>query len=142
MDYQTYKLLKVAEQAQSDVNGLIGYLQFSAVVLALVPPIPRTWNGIFWRTVFVTLVIWNAVGKFRGYEVRWTRTIYDIEQKNPGYDGVGGNAGVFLFGWIIPFLQCLGVLLFIKLATLTIRRLRTKTTMAPTPPEKAPESES
>lgn len=126
MDYPTHTLLQVAEWAKRDVNELIGYAYLSAVVLALVPPIPLTWKGIFWRAVLVTVVVWYALNVFRNYEVRWARVVLDIKRENPGYDGVGGNVGVMLFGWVAPFVQCFGVLTLIKLATLAIRKLRKK----------------
>ncbi|WP_050029305.1 hypothetical protein [Verrucomicrobium sp. BvORR034] len=130
MDYPTHTLLQVAEQAKSDVSQITGYVYLCAIVMALVPPIPLTWKGIFWRTIYVTVVVWNALGVFRGYEDHWARTIFDIKRENPGYDGVGGNVGVMLFGWVAPFVECLGVLTLIKLATLAIRKLRKKPELA------------
>ncbi|WP_265595798.1 hypothetical protein [Verrucomicrobium sp. BvORR106] len=142
MDYPTHTLLQVAEQARSDVNEITGYVYLCAIVLALVPPIPLTWKGIFWRTVFVTVVVWNMLSVFRGYEVHWARTILDIEQRNPSYDGVGGNVGIMLFGWIIPFIECFGVLLLVKLATLALQKLRSKPATAAPSPQQAMNSQA
>lgn len=108
MEYPTYDLLEIAKRARDHIHSIEGILFWLAIPLALLPPIPIRWKWVWIRTVVVTLVVWIALMDFRiAYEVPWNRIVMDIEKRDWGYDGVGGNAALLLVGWIFPFVQCL-----------------------------------
>lgn len=108
MEYPTYDLLEIAKRARDHIHSIEGVLFWLAIPLALLPPIPIRWKWVWIRTVVVTLVVWIVLMDFRSnYEVPWNRIVMDIEKRDWGYDGVGGNAALLLVGWIFPFIQCL-----------------------------------
>ena len=108
MEYPTYDLLEIAKRARDHIHSIEGVLFWLAIPLALLPPIPIRWKWVWIRTVVITLVVWIALMDFRiVYEVPWNRIVMDIEKRDLGYDGVGGNAALLLVGWIFPFVQCL-----------------------------------
>jgi hypothetical protein len=139
-EFPTYTILQVAEWARRDVNELIGCVYLCGFVLALIPPVPLTWKGIFWRTAFVTLVVWYSLNTFRVFEVRWASIVSDLKRVDSNYDGVGGNVAVLVLGWIFPFVQCFGVLALIKLVVFAIQKYRAKP--EPATPSASPSSDS
>ena len=107
-EFPTYELLKIAQLARDHIHSIEGVLSWIAVPLALLPPIPIKWRWIWVRTIVITLVVWIVLMNFRiAYEVPWNRIVLDIEKRDWGYDGVGGNAALLLIGWTFPFFQCL-----------------------------------
>jgi hypothetical protein len=62
------------------------------------------------------------------YEVPWNEIVADIEDRNNDYDGVGGNVATLCFGWIFPFVQCIGTLTFARVILIQLGRHRIKTT--------------
>lgn len=140
MDYPTYTILQVAEWAQRDLNELITCVYLCGFVLALIPPVPLTWKGIFGRTTFVTVVVWYTLNSFRVFQVRWASIVLDLKRVDSNYDGVGGNVAVLVLGWISPFVQCLGVLALIKLVVFAVQKYRAKP--QPATPSASPPSDS
>src|SRR6187455_1904630 len=103
-EFPTYELLKIAQLARDHIHSIEGVLSWIAVPLALLPPIPIKWRWIWVRTIVITLVVWIVLMNFRiAYEVPWNRIVLDIEKRDWGYDGVGGNAALLLIGWTFPF---------------------------------------
>ena len=141
-DFPIHELLEVAQRARSHIHALEGVLIWMAVPLALLPPIPIAWRWIWIRTFVITVVIWISLLGFRiAYEVPWNRTVLDIEKRDWGYDGVGGNAALLMLGWLFPFLQCLITLCLTRLVLSRFGSRKTPTaTIAciDTPPAAAP----
>lgn len=112
MEYLRQDVLEVARLASKDIHKLEGVLFWVAIPLALIPPVPRSWGWIGVRTLVITVAVWYFSMRYRiVFEVPWNSRVLDIEDPNNGYDGVGGNAGLLLFGWIFPFFECLGTLI-------------------------------
>ena len=116
IDFPQYELLDLAKLARAHIHSIQEGLFWLAVPLALIPPIPVKWAWIWLRTAAVTLFVWITLMDFRMmYEVRWVGIVLNIEKSDAGYDGVGGNVALLVFGWVFPFLQCLGTLVFMRL---------------------------
>ena len=129
IQYPTYELLDIAKLAREHIHSIEGLLFWIAIPLALLPPIPIKWKWIWIRTAVITLVVWIVLMDFRiAYEVPWNRIVMDIEKRDFGYDGVGGNAALLLVGWIFPFVQCVGTLCVTRIILIRIGRRRKPTT--------------
>ena len=129
IEYPTYELLDIAKLAREHIHSIEGVLFWLAIPLALLPPIPTKWKWIWIRAAVITLVLWIVLMDFRiAYEVPWNRIVMDIEKRDPGYDGVGGNAALLLVGWIFPFVQCFVTLCVSRFILIRIGRRKTKRT--------------
>jgi hypothetical protein len=120
-------ILELAKLARGDIHKLGYILSWIAIPLALIPPVPRNWSWIWLRTLLITVAVWYVSNRYRiVFEVPWNMTVCDIEDPHSSYDGVGGNVAVLFFGWILPFLECLGTLVvcryFLPLLTSVWRR--------------------
>ncbi|MBN8418001.1 MAG: hypothetical protein J0L73_03720 [Verrucomicrobia bacterium] len=105
-EFPSHELLEVARLARSHVHAIGSVLIWIAIPLALIPPVPTSWRWIWMRTVVITVAVWLALMDFRiAYEVPWNRTVMDIEKRDWGYDGVGGNVALLFFGWGFPFFE-------------------------------------
>lgn len=120
--FPSYELLELAKRAQRDIHAIESVLIWSAIPLALLPPIPIAWRWVLLRMLVITLGVWGLLIAFRiTYEVPWNKIVLNIEQRENGYDGVGGNAVLVLLGWLVPlfesfFTLCVarGILLILK----------------------------
>ena len=142
IEYPIYELLEIAKHARDDIRSIESVLLWIAIPLALLPPIPitRTWTWI--RVLVITAVVWIALINFRiAFNVPWNRIVMDIEKRNPGYDGVGGNAALLLMGWIVPFIESVATLCVagIVLKWIDARRKRTTEQVVDGKPPEAPQ---
>jgi hypothetical protein len=127
IEYPTYELIELAKQARGDIHAIEGVFFWIAIPLALLPPVPLKWKWIWIRTLVITVVVWIATMEFRiAFEVPWNRAVMNIEQRDPGYDGVGGNAALLLFGWVLPFIQCIVTLSLARVGLNSLRARRNR----------------
>ena len=78
------------------------------------------------RVVVVTVVVWVALMAFHTqYIIPWHRRVLDIQQYDPMYDGVAGNVGLLLFGWILPLAMSFVPLAIIKVLVAAFSRIIT-----------------
>ncbi len=113
--FPTYEALELATQARTDIHTLETVLFWAAIPLALIPPLSLKWKWIVLRSIVITVALWVSMVLFRvEFEVPWNRIVFDLEQTNEMYDGVGGNAALLLLGWVFPFIQSLGTLCILR----------------------------
>jgi hypothetical protein len=93
----------MAQLAREHIHPIGDVFLWIAVPIALLPPIPTKWRWIWLRTIVITLAIWITLINFRiAYEVPWNEIVSDLENPNSDYDGVGGNAALLVFAWMLP----------------------------------------
>lgn len=114
----------LAIRAKEDIHAIGRVLFWSVIPLALLPPVSLKWKWIFIRCLIITLVVWQAYLHYHTeFEVPWNTIVFDLQDEQSSYDGVGGNAALLFLGWIPPPFMSLGSLSFLKLITsLAIRR--------------------
>ena len=129
MEYPIYELVEIAKHARDDIRSIESILLWIAIPLALLPPIPVTAKWTWIRIILITAFVWFAWMTFRTtFNVPWNRIVMDIEKRNPGYDGVGGNAALLLMGWAVPFVECVTALCVAGIVRKLIGAIRRRNT--------------
>ena len=129
IEYPIHQLLEVAKHARDDIRSIECVLLWVAIPLTLLPPIPVTARLTWIRIILITAVVWFALIYFRiSCSEPATQIVMDIEKKNPGYDGVGGNAALILMGWIVPFLESVTALCVAGIVRNLINAIQKKNT--------------